>query len=252
MTGVNSKERFSSRVENYVKYRPTYPPEVINNLIAKTGLNEGSLVADIGSGTGKFTRALLERGISVVAIEPNKNMRSAAERDLSGFPGFRSVSASAEETGLRTDSVDLITAAQAFHWFDHAACKIEFRRILKPGGSVCLIWNRRETTPEFMKEYDKVITRLHMQKPSKEHHRINSAVFNDFFDGDFETKEFFWRQTLDLEGLWGRSQSSSYAPTPDHPNYEPLKDALQDLFKRYSTNGVVRFDYRTEMTIGHL
>jgi len=251
MPELDSKERFGNRVDNYVKFRPSYPMEAIDCIAAQTHVNERSVIADIGSGTGKFTRLLLERGLNILAIEPNDNMREAAEKELSDFSGFRSVSANAEKTTLDDNSVDLITVAQAFHWFDRDVCKTEFKRILKPDGHVCLIWNRRETTPGFMSEYSDIIKRLYddyAAGSAQEH--ITPAVFNDFFDGHYKIHNFFWHEPHDFDGLWGRSLSNSHAPVAGYRNYEPLRAALRDLFDKYNENGVVQFAYKTEVVIG--
>jgi len=157
-TEIDSKEWFGNRVENYVKFRPSYPTDAVDCIIQQTGVNDQSVIADLGSGTGKFTRLLLEHGLSVLAVEPNDNMREASEKELSEFAGFCSVSASAENTMLADNSVDLITVAQAFHWFDQDACKSEWLRILRPNGYVALVWNRRETTRMKMTNIDCLLT----------------------------------------------------------------------------------------------
>ena len=253
MPEIDSKERFGNRVDNYVKYRPSYPSEAIDYIVAQTKSNDQSVIADLGSGTGKFTRLLLERCFCVVAVEPNDNMREAAEKELSDFDGFRSIPASAEKTTLDNNSIDLITVAQAFHWFDRDICKAEFKRILKPNGCVCLIWNRRETTPGFIKDYSDIIKKWydHYSAGSAQEH-ITAAVFDEFFDGNYQIKNFHWNEPHDFEGLLGRSLSNSHAPVVGHLNHEPLKADLRDLFERYNENGTVYFEYRTEVVIGRL
>ena len=252
MVQINSKERFSNRVDNYVKYRPTYPAEAIDSIIANTGINDNSTIADVGSGTGKLTRLMLERGFPVLAVEPNQKMREAAEKELSVFPGFRSILGSAEETTIADHTVELITVAQAFHWFDHKICKVEFQRILKSGCYVALVWNRRDKTTGFMKEYHDAIMQWYEDYPNEAFDRVDANVYNEFFEGPYNIHTFSWCQTHDFDGLWGRVQSSSYSPTPGHPNHEPLKAALQDLFNRYHENGLIRFEYETEVVIGKL
>src|SRR5262245_64642768 len=141
-------QRFSSLVENYIKYRPGYPNEVIETLRSECGLTSGSIIADVGSGTGILTEMFLRIGNTVYGIEPNREMREAAERLLKDYPRFRSVASRAEETTLDDASVDFITAGQAFHWFDREKTREEFARILRPRGWVALIWNERVTTAE--------------------------------------------------------------------------------------------------------
>ncbi len=139
---ADPKKRFSSRVENYIKYRPSYPIEIIDFLKEKNILTENTIIADIGSGTGILTRMFLDNNNQVYGVEPNKDMREAAEKLLQGFTNFTSLEGSAESTGIEENCVDLITAGQAFHWFDVEQAKREFKRILKPNGNIALIWNR--------------------------------------------------------------------------------------------------------------
>src|SRR5262249_44040345 len=137
--------RFSSRVENYVRFRPGYPKEIITMLKSECGLNSQSVIVDIGSGTGKLTELFLENGNPVFGVEPNQDMREAGERLLKSFPNFKSVGATAEETTLPNACAEFIVAGQAFHWFDRARCRKEFGRILRPGGWAVLVWNDRKT-----------------------------------------------------------------------------------------------------------
>src|SRR5512133_1966571 len=138
---MDSKERFTSRVENYVKYRPGYPAAILDVLKAECGLTPGAFVADVGSGTGLLARVFLDFGCHVFGIEPNAEMRAAGEQLLAEYRLFDSRDGSAEATGLPTASVHFVTAGQAFHWFDPPRAQEEFRRILKPEGWVGLIWN---------------------------------------------------------------------------------------------------------------
>ena len=145
----DSTRRFSSRVDNYVKYRPSYPPEVVELLAAECGLTPGALVADIGAGTGLLAELFLQNGYRVLGVEPNREMRQAGERLLGDYPHFTSIDGTAEVTTLADKSVDIITAGQAFHWFDREKARAEFARILRPGGWVALVWNERrvDATP---------------------------------------------------------------------------------------------------------
>jgi ubiquinone/menaquinone biosynthesis C-methylase UbiE len=140
----NSTTRFSDRVENYIKYRPHYPPEVIDYLQSQNVLADSSVIADIGSGTGISTEMFLNNGNTVYGVEPNKEMREAAERLLKDYKNFVSVNGTAEETTLKNKSIDIVTAGQAFHWFDIPKSKAEFKRILKDTGYVVLMWNNKQ------------------------------------------------------------------------------------------------------------
>src|SRR5262249_1325145 len=145
----NPLERFSTRAENYRKYRPGYPAEIMSLLVSKCGLTPASLIADIGSGTGKLCELFLNYGNRVFGVEPNEAMRIAGETLLARYPGFVSVDGRAESTTLESQTVDFVTAAQAFHWFDRESARREFLRILKPSGWVVLVWNERrlDSTP---------------------------------------------------------------------------------------------------------
>jgi ubiquinone/menaquinone biosynthesis C-methylase UbiE len=142
-------QRFTNRVDHYTKYRPPYPRAVLDLLRVKCGLTSTSVVADVGSGTGILSQLFLNNGNRVFGIEPNKEMREAGERRLNDHPRFTSVAGTAEATTLDDDSVDLVTAGQAFHWLDPERTRTEFARILEPGGWVVLVWNwrRKDKTP---------------------------------------------------------------------------------------------------------
>ena len=151
----NTVERFSNRVENYVKYRPGYPPEMLDFFRDELNLQKSSVIADIGSGTGISARLFLENGNKVFGVEPNEPMREAAEEFLQDFPNFESINGTAENTTLADKSVDFITAAQAFHWFDKVKVPLEFRRILRDNGHIVLIWNKRAIdSNDFLRDYE--------------------------------------------------------------------------------------------------
>ncbi|GLX69280.1 class I SAM-dependent methyltransferase [Paenibacillus glycanilyticus] len=251
---MNSKERFSDRVDHYVKYRPSYSEAVIQYLYHTVGFTASSRIADIGAGTGIFTRLLLEQGSEVVAVEPNADMRQAAVDQSSGNPKFRAESGSAEETGLADHSVDYIVCAQSFHWFDRAAAKAEFNRILKPGGKVVLIWNSRITTgTPFLEGYDLLLRTYGIDYEQVGHKNISEDALTPFFkDGGLHKATFPLEQRLNYEQLQGRMSSSSYVPLPGHPNYEPLMEQLRQLFGSTEEDGFISFDYETEVYWGEV
>lgn len=249
-----STERFSSRVENYVKYRPSYPSAVIDLLRSSCGLSASSTVADIGSGTGLLTSLLLETGATVYAVEPNAGMRQAAESFLGGQPGFHSVVGTAEATTLPDSSVDLITASQAFHWFDIPRSKAEFSRILRPEGWVALIWNERtsESTP-FLDGYEKVLQTYSPEYSEVGHKRADAEDRRRFFrNGEEQVFLTHNSQSFDLQGLIGRVLSSSYAPEAGDPNHAPMIAALEDLFAMTNVDGQVEFLYDTQVFYGRV
>jgi SAM-dependent methyltransferase len=247
-------QRFSSRVENYIKYRPGYPNEIIETLRSECGLTADSIIADIGSGTGILTKIFLQNGNAVYGIEPNREMREAAERLLKDYSRFHSIAAQAEETALDNASIDFITAGQAFHWFDREKTRAEFARILKPQGWVVLIWNDRATTTTlFLIAFEKLLKDYSTDYEQVDHRRIDDDVIRDFFGSDqFRLKQIKNSQVFDYEGLKGRLLSSSYAPEEGHPNYEPMLAELERIFLAHQTEGRIVFEYVTQMYYGQL
>jgi SAM-dependent methyltransferase len=243
--------RFSDRVDNYSKYRPTYPEEVITYLKKNTGLQENALVADIGSGTGIFTALLLRNGFRVMAVEPNNAMRSAAEEVLGNEQGFTSINGTAEHTTLAAGSVDLITVAQAFHWMEPAATRKEFLRILKPGGYVLLLWNIRTGQTPFMQAYEAL-----KEKYGTDYKSIRKAdapVIETFFGpAACIQQSFFHAQLLDLKGLKGQLLSSSYIPNNTAPSHAAMMEELDNMFHTFQENGLVRVDYECKLYLARM
>ncbi|WP_123041519.1 class I SAM-dependent methyltransferase [Cohnella candidum] len=251
---MDSKQRFSNRVETYVKYRPGYPKEAIDHVYEALGIGPDAEIADVGAGTGIFTRLLLERGSRVTAVEPNREMREAAEASIGENPKFRAVAGSAEETGLPDGAVDAVVCAQAFHWFDRDAAKLEFHRILRPNGKAALIWNTRLTsgTP-FLEGYERLLHELGTDYGAVNHRNISEDMLKAFFrEGTMHVARFVNRQIFDFDGVKGRLLSSSYSPAPGHPNHEPMLRELRALFDRCQEDGVVFFDYETEVYTGEV
>ena len=251
----DSLTRFSDRVEDYVRYRPGYPASLLSHLQENAGLRPGCSVADVGSGTGIFTKLLLATGAKVFAVEPNDAMRAEAEAAFLRQPGFVSVKGTSEQTGLADRSVDLITCAQAFHWFEREATGREFRRIANPGAWCALIWNTgREDGAEFARGYHDIKMKFGTDFTKVRHENANGdPILGKFFGNDTWRKHVFDNhQVLDLSGLKGRLLSSSYAPKKGQPNHEAMFAALKDLFDRCQQNGTVRMDYHTELFLGQL
>jgi SAM-dependent methyltransferase len=249
------KKRFSSRVERYVKYRPSYPPEIIKFLKEKKILSLNSVIADIGSGTGILSELFLKEGNKVYGVEPNIDMRNAGENLLMEYSNFISIDGSAESTILDPDIVDIITAGQAFHWFNLEKARSEFLRILKPGGWVTLIWNRRRKyTNEFLKEYEKLLLKYGTDYKAIEKSKLD---FDKFFRGNKSEKKynrvkFDNYQLFDYNGLKGRLLSTSYIPLDDSPEYNNMLLDLKLLFEKHQKDGFIRFEYDTEVFYGQL
>jgi len=253
-TDIEPTKRFTNRVANYAAYRPKYPAAVVEFLRAELGLNASSVVADVGAGTGIWTEALLQGGCrTVYAVEPNDAMRAAAESSLNRYPDFKSVNGAAEATTLADASVDFVTAAQAFHWFDAAGAREEFARILKPDGWVVLLWNMRrvDTTP-FLRELERILRaygtdyeRVAADNPGRE-------LMEEFFPRGYGTRSFAHEQILDYEALRGRWLSASYVPLAGHPDHEPMFDALRRAFDAHQRDGAVRIEYEAVVYYGQL
>ena len=250
---VSTVERFSNRVENYAKYRPGYPPEMLEFFKSELGLARDSVVADVGSGTGLSAKLFLENGNLVFGVEPNAGMRAAAETFLEKFPDFRSVDASADDTALADASVDLVIAAQAFHWFDPEHARTEFKRILRPNGYVALIWNERqlESTP-FLREYEQLLLKFATDYEKVRHENIDQEKIGDFFGKSFEQRTFPNHHVHDFDGLKGRLLSSSYMPAEGHENFEIMINELQALFAKHAEGGKITILYDTNVFYAQL
>jgi SAM-dependent methyltransferase len=245
---LDSIHRFSSRVEAYARYRPSYPRETLTLLERECGLTPASEIADIGSGTGLLAQLFLDFGCCVTGVEPNPEMRAAGERMLAGERRFRSVDGRAEATTLPDGSVDFVTAGQAFHWFEPAAARAEFQRILKPSGWVVLIWNERLVTAGFMAEHEELQNRFAREKAHP-----TDAEFNAFFGHtNWRLTRIPNQQLLDEAGLRGRIESSSWSPLPGSEGYQPMIEEVSRLFDKYEKSGRVTIEYETEIWWGTL
>ena len=248
---ANPKGRFSTRAENYARYRPGYPREVLEILRAGCDFTQSSVVADVASGTGLLSQLFLENGNRVYGVEPNDGMREAGKRYLAGYSSFTSVQGAAEETTLDSGSVDLVVVGHAFHWFDVRRAREEFSRILRPGGCAVLLWNelRHDASP-FMNEYERLIRRYRTEE------------YEDFDRGEgirafFEPEPFREHvlrhsQTFDLDGLRGRLLSSSYVPDRGQPGYEAMMRELEEVFCANEEDEKVAFEYETLAYLGRL
>lgn len=250
----NATTRFSDRVDLYIKYRPGYPSEVIPLLAREIGLTPSSVIADVGSGTGILAEMFLQHGNRVFGIEPNTEMREAGESLLRAYDQFVSINGMAEDTTLPDASVDFITAAQAFHWFDVANTKREFQRILKPSGFIVLLWNDRRTdTTAFLQGYEQLLQDFSLDYQQVNHKNVSDETLRQFFGaGGYKEVALFNCQLFDYEGLEGRLLSSSYAPMQGHPNHALMLARLREIFDAHQVNGQVSFDYDTRVFYGQM
>ncbi len=249
---LNSLNRFTGRTANYVKYRPGYPINIIEFFKEELSLTRENIFADIGSGTGIFTELLINNGNTVYAVEPNDEMRLAAENILGKNKNFISINGKAENTTLKNSCVDFITSAQAFHWFDWNKARLEFKRILKENGRVILIWNSRiNGASGFMISFEKFVSNYSVDYNQVNHNNINEDVFKKFFSS-YEVKNFSNFQELDFEGLKGRVLSASYMPMEGHPQYEPMIIELERIFNEHKKGRIVKMIYKTDVYYGKL
>jgi len=243
---------FSSRADVYSKYRPSYPSEAINYLVGTFGLARESIVADIGSGTGIFTKLLLEKAKTVYAVEPNKEMRNEAEKQLKKDKNFVSVEGTAERIPIESKSVDLITAAQSFHLFERDQAKTEFARILRDGGSVILIWNKRLQNTDFLLEYEKILQSNIPEYKDTTNSTTSPEMIKAFLGKGYKVERFGNNQVYDWDKVIGRLNSSSYMPAKKTEAYITLEKSLYNTFIRFAGSGKVQFNYSTEVYSGKL
>jgi len=250
---TDNVERFSNRVENYVKYRPNYPTEVLDLFASEMNFRADSIIADIGAGTGISAKLFLENGNPVFGVEPNAAMREAAKIYLQNYPKFKVVDGTAEKTNLSVKSIDFIVAAQAFHWFDQTNTRKEFKRILKDEGFVVLVWNERQlNTTAFLKDYESLLIEFGTDYQQVRHENITKETLQSFFQTDFSQAVFQNAQTVDFDGLRGRMLSSSYIPSADNPRFSEMIKNLESLFAEHAENGKIDILYDTKVFYGRI
>jgi SAM-dependent methyltransferase len=246
-------QRFSDRANFYHAHRPRYPKELIALLVERCGLSSKSIVADIGSGTGILSELFLANGNQVFAVEPNGPMRAIAERNLINDPRFHSVNGTAEATGLPTASVDFVTAAQAFHWFDRAKAEVEFARILKPDGWIVLVWNERlvDTSP-FALEYEQLLIESSIDYVAVDPKQVSadSAGLDAFFRKRGGLASLRHSMPVTFGQLAGFLSSASYAPAPGHPKHAPMMARLREIFDEHQRGGTVPLDFEMKLYYG--
>lgn len=248
---TDNRQRFSNRVADYVQFRPNYPSEIFVPLQQQHGFGQNSVVADIGAGTGIWSEQLLQHGATVYAIEPNAPMREASLQLAEPYPTFQAVDGSAEATGLADQSVNWITAAQAFHWFEPQATRREWQRILQPEGWVGLIWNQRSLDgTAFLQQYEALLHQFGSDYATVKHTNIEPQRIADFFGNQPACYTAQNAQYFDQAGLLGRAFSSSYTPTPEQPNYQLLRQGLIEAWQQYQVAGKVAFLYTTTVYVG--
>ena len=249
---IDPTRRFSNRVDDYSRYRPSYPPQVLETLQRECGLTPDVTIADVGCGTGLLARLFCDFGNRVYGVEPNTSMLASARESLRDHGNFVAVEGKAEATTLPDTSVDFIVAGQAFHWFETLPTRQEFTRILKPGGWVVLLWNdRREDTP-FMAAYEELMLRFGIDYAKVKRMWAVPHLAEFFAPSELRAAFFGNEQSYDREGLRGRILSASYMPSRDHPAYEAMSAAIDRLFDAHQRGGTVLFQQETRMYYGQL
>jgi SAM-dependent methyltransferase len=245
--------RFTNRVTDYVSGRPGYPDAAVLWLIEGFGLERSAAIADVGAGPGTSAAPFLRHGFTVTAVEPNDAMREAAIGLLGHNPRFRAVAGFAQATTLPASSIDVVVAAQAFHWFDRAAFREECIRILAPRGVVALLWNvRRDLGSPFAAGYEALLREFGTDYMAVRHQNVTDGELASFFGGPFERRVFDNGQVLDREGLRARLLSSSYIPAAGHPRHQPMLAALEGLFKEHQQDGRVAMEYELRVSASRL
>ena len=244
-----STERFTLLAQDYIKYRPHYPKEIVKLLVKECGLNKNTIIADVGSGTGILAKLFLDNGNKVYGVEPNQAMREVAENYLKDYRQFHSLSGTAEATTLADQCIDLITVGTAFHWFDAIKTKHEFRRILKVGGWVVLVWNVRDVEQSaLVANYEKLILNYSTDYKTSQAHAFDKTAVKEFFSpNEMKIQTFPNVQYFDWPGLKGRLLSASYSLRPGDHHYEKMIAELKEIFERHQKNGLVEFLYQTKV-----
>ncbi len=250
---VDNSQRFTDTVEHYLRYRPSYPHEILERFI-QSGLTKSSIIADLGSGTGFLSKLFLDYGCTVIGVEPNEAMRAAAQQYLKSYSSFTQIAGYAEDTTLQNSSVDFITVGTAFHWFDAIKTKIEFQRILKSNGWVFLIWNVRDIEhSELMNDYENLILKYGKNyKNSRAQEFEKTAVEQFFAPNKMHSASYPYKQLFDWQGFKGRLLSTSYTLRENDPSFDDMMKELKIIFDRYQKENQIEFLYQTKMYYGQI
>jgi len=252
---MDTTVRFTDRVDNYIKGRPSYPKDIVSLLERKCGLTRSSTVADVGCGTGLLAELFCDYGSRVLGVEPNAAMREAGRQYLSRYPNFEMLEGTAEMIPLPGTSVDFITAGQALHWFNQKESRHEFMRILKPNGWAVLVWNDRQFSgSKFAEDYERLLVQFGTDY-AEVHQRgkITANSLEQFFgNSEFVKTSFPNVQQLDHDGLVARVLSASYMPTEGQPNYAAMMEEVERMFRENQKDGTVPVKYDTRVYYGQM
>ena len=227
----------------------------IDYLCDEVGFSKAKAIADVGAGTGKFTKLLLERNLKVYCVEPNNDMLLTAKEYLAGYPECEYINSPAENILLPDKSVDFVTAAQAFHWFDEERFKEECRRILRGDGKVVLVWNYRDSKAQVTVEHEKILNRYceDFKGFSGGEKRTPSDNYAYFFrDGIVECRTFQNDCLLDEDAFIGKALSSSYSPRESDSHYADFVAEMRKLFAKHSKDGYLNLPNVTQSYMGRV
>jgi ubiquinone/menaquinone biosynthesis C-methylase UbiE len=250
---VNIPDVFTPVADDYARYRPGYPMELLDEIVGVCGVQPTWQIADIGSGTGNLARLFLQAGYPVIGVEPNREMREAAECQLACYPAFRSLDGTAEHIPLADHSIDLITVGQAIHWFDIAQARNEFLRILRPGGWVAVTWNDGAGQDTAFAQAYRAIKQTYAQLRTVVCDVPLSTGVDSLFGAEIPRHASFpHTQRFDLPGFLGRIRSSGVLPQPGVPGCDELTHLLTDLFSHHQQDGKIVFHYMAQLYLGPL
>jgi len=229
----------------YERFRPEYPPDAVAWIVEKLDLHEGRSVLDLGAGTGKLTRALVETGARVIAVEPGEAMLAELIR---GLPTAEAVSGAAEAIPLENGSVDGIAVGQAFHWFRHDQALPEMRRVLRSGGGVSLIWNARDPDVPVTLELNGLLADFvppHRAAPGKWSDQLRES---DLF-GPLEERRFRFAEPLDADTFAGRIMSFCFVAAAPAEKQDELEQKLRELVA--ARGGTIELPYVTDVYVSY-
>lgn len=251
---ANPPERFTGRVESYRRFRPRYPAEIVDLLRRECGLSQDAAVVDVAAGTGLLTEIFLAAGFAVTAIEPNAEMRAACSELKQSYPKLRILEGTAEKTGLPSNSADLITVAQAMHWFDLERTRAEFARILNPRGFCAVIYNNRHPDKDaFHEAYEQFLLKFSIDYESVKKQHVGRKRLAQFFaPAEMKCAVFPNAQAQTHEGFEGRILSSSYIPRPGHERFGEMQVEMAKLFDKYQSGCAVTIEYECVVCYGRL
>lgn len=247
---MENTKRFTNRSDNYVKYRPDYPPEIIELLQKEIHLDEFKDVADVGSGTGMFSRLFAKNGNITFGVEPNDEMRLKAEKSLGKYLNFISINGTAEFTNLADSSVDIVTAADAIHWFDMFKAKSEFSRILRDDGYCVIVYHITKNNTPFMKEFNKLIKLLKKAEKSDDE-KFEKSVEKFFGPKKAKVKTLNSTHEMSFAELKGLVLSYAIMPEDGELHKKTLKE-LKNIFDRNNLSGSVSMEYKIKILIGKI